>query len=218
MKIISKFRDYYDPIAHTYGGGDPKIRYERLKIKNTGPFEFPSIAEPLSIRFNRELSNKYHSRLLIVGERVYSVFYASPVGLHADCFLPDTEHEIIVKGTTPAWKKESGKFYYKSPHAIELCKLVGQPVFWFIQRYDGKGKHFVEVVGENCWDKPIAPQLHKIKNFAKLYPADQIYQDLSYVLGNLMHTPPDDNPPVQVDEKVRFQKKGFGSKTSFRGK
>ena len=32
MRIISKFRDYYDSIAHIYGGGDPKIVYVRDDI------------------------------------------------------------------------------------------------------------------------------------------------------------------------------------------
>ena len=33
MKIISKFKDYYDHVAYMYGGGDPKIIYDRKPIK-----------------------------------------------------------------------------------------------------------------------------------------------------------------------------------------
>src|SRR5579859_3637473 len=29
MKIISGWKDYYDHVAHQFGGGDPKVRYER---------------------------------------------------------------------------------------------------------------------------------------------------------------------------------------------
>ena len=32
MKIISKFKDYYDFIGRKYGGGDPKVVYKRREI------------------------------------------------------------------------------------------------------------------------------------------------------------------------------------------
>jgi len=32
MKIISKYKDYYDYVAHQYGGGDEKIVYVRNGI------------------------------------------------------------------------------------------------------------------------------------------------------------------------------------------
>ena len=76
MKIISKFKDYYDSVAWTYGGGDPKIRYERLEIKNTGPFTMRLPFTPLRHKwqYDYELRNKYFEQDLIVGRRLYTVF------------------------------------------------------------------------------------------------------------------------------------------------
>ena len=217
MKIISKFRDYYDPIAHTYGGGDPKIVWVRREIENTGPFKMRLPFAPLrdKWKYSRLLHGKYYERSLIVGDRIYSVF-SEIIGNH-EWFLPGADHEIVTHRESLRWlreHKEKELHYIEADEAIELCKLVGQPVFWL--GYDLLGTQKNE--RPNIRVSKEVPILAKIHNFAKLYPADQIYQDLSYALGNLMHTPPDDNPPVQVDEKVRFQKKGFDSKTSFRGK
>lgn len=232
MKIISKFTDYYDKVAWTYGGGDPKIRYERrdfeseergrwLSSRIAMKIRFREIEAPLSVRYHRKMHNRYYERLLIVGERVYTIFQASSTFYpHQDYFLPDETHEIVMDDRQHLrdWKKDGPSIlYHKSPYAVELCKLVGQPVFWIAYQYYPKAKwidhqnHFIEIAKE-------IPRLCEIKNFAKFYPPDQIYQDLSYVIGNLMHEPPDANPPVQVEEKVRLVKKGFDLKTSFRGK
>jgi len=212
--VISKFTDYYDQVAHTYGK-DPLIRYERLEIKNTGPFEFRSLMAP----FGTFRSSDYGKRPLIVGERVYTVFYKLqeyPIKY----FLADASHEMFDKPSHVRRHYRNEPYYFKSSYAIELCRLIGQPVFWIEnswyefdkdRKIKGRGEHFIKVSRN-------PPILCEIANFAKLYPADQIYQDLSHVMGNLMHNPPDDNPPVQVDEKVRWAKKGFDAKTSFRGK
>ena len=222
MKIISPFNDYYDSVAWTWGGGDPKIRYERRDFDSDMKIKHREIEAPLSVRFHRDMHNSYAERLVIVGERVYTIFRTYDDYLRGlpKYFLPDAMHEIITKDRKHLrdWKKEGPRIlYHKSPHAIELCKRVGQPVFWIASQYYPKAKwidkedHFIEIAKD-------IPRLSEIKNFARSYPADQIYQDLSYGLGNLMHTPPDHNPPVQVEEKVRIEKKGFDRKTSFRGK
>ena len=227
MKIISKFKDYYDNVAWTWGGGDPKIRYERRDLPESLKIEYRDIMAPISVKYHRDMHNRYDQRILIVGERVYTVFSMS-FEQRVSCdnygptkyFLPDETHEIITKDRRHLrdWKKDGPRIlYHKSPLAIELCKRVGQPVFWIGHQYYPKAKwidrenHFIEIGG-------AIPRLCEIRNFAKFYPPDQIYQDLSYVIGNLMHEPPDDNPPVQVGEKIRLEKHGFDPKTSFRGK
>ena len=146
-----------------------------------------------------------------------------PYKEYPQLFLPDETHEIITsdKRYVRDWKKSGPSILYdKSPHAIALCRLVGQPVFWIadqhyanpkLSKWEDRQKHYI-TIGKDV------PRLCEIRNFAKFYPANEIYQDLSYVLGNLMHDPPDANPPVQVGEAVRWVKKGFDSKTSFRGK
>ena len=221
MKIISKFTDYYDQVAHTYGGGDPKIRWERREIQNAGPFKLRLPFTPLGDkwRYSNTLRSKYYERSLIVGRRLYTVFseYENYLVGNPQWFLPEADHEIATAKETIWWLQEhKGKelLYTELDAAIDLCRLVGQPVFWL--EYD--------ILGTRKNTKPnvrvfhAVPILARIKGFTKHYPANAIYQDLSYVLGNLMYDPPDANPPVQVEEKVRWVKKGVDSKTSFRGK
>jgi len=220
MKIISKFKDYYDSVAWTYGGGDPKIRYERHEIENVGPFKMRLPFAPLRDKWQYStLRHSYWERNLIVGDRLYAVFseYLPCLVGNQNWFLPDAEHEIVRRKETLGWLREHKGMeihYIETNKAIDLCRLVGQPVLWL--DYDQLGTRKNEP--PNVTVLREVPCLCEIRNFAKFYPADQIYQDLSYVLGNLMHEPPDDNPPVQVEEKVRFLKKGFDAKTSFRGK
>jgi len=218
MKIISKFKDYYDSVAWTWGGGDPKTRYERRDLPESLKIEYRDIMQAMNIY--GKLHNKYDTHTLIVGERVYTVFSMSATLGPTKYFIPDETHEIMTASVRPGWVRDfaKGSVYYKSSYVVELCKRVGQPVFWIAHQYytgghkwSVKSQHFIEIA------KKI-PRLCEIRNFAKFYPADQIYQDLSYVIGNLMHEPPDDNPPVQVEEKIRLEKHGFDPKTSFRGK
>jgi hypothetical protein len=212
MKIISRFKDYYDQVAWTYGGGDPKIRYERRNINKPETFEVPDGAKPLlnPLWRSNKFAHMYSRDILVVGTRIYCIFsalYEYPVKY----FLPDPTHELIAKnpGVLREWKKKGDKILYnETPYAIELCRRVGQPVFWVRSAWPSE-KGFE--AGKSI------PHLCKIRNFARFYSADQIYQDLAYVIGNLMHNPPDAAPPVQVDENVRLQKKGFDLKTSFRG-
>lgn len=214
MKIISKFTDYYDNVAWTYGGGDPKIRYERRNLEDVGPFKMDLPLAPLRDKWQYScLRDDYLHRSLIVGNRIYAIFSAD----NQHWFLPDLEHEIVTQNPPFHWREEyKGKelYYVKTDKAIDLCRLVAQPVFWL--DYDILGRRKNEP--PNITVLSEVPRLCEIHNFAKFYPPDQIYQDLSYVIGNLMHNPPDDNPPVQVDEKIRLQKKGFDLKISFRGK
>lgn len=107
MKIISKFTDYYDKVAWTYGGGDPKIRYERHDLPEILKIEHPSVMASMSLY--GKLHNKYDTRTLIVGERVYTIFSlcirerSRGDGSYApiELFLPDAEHEISTSNTRP---------------------------------------------------------------------------------------------------------------------
>ena len=42
MKIKSTFKDYYDHVAHIYGGGDPKCVYVRMPFEGKLTFQMKS--------------------------------------------------------------------------------------------------------------------------------------------------------------------------------
>ena len=66
--------------------------------------------------------------------------------------------------------------------------------------------------GRFTTDSPI---LGDIPNFVSMYPAEQIYQDISYFFLNQVNGSPDIDPPVVLDDKFKIEYHGF-DKVSFR--
>lgn len=86
MKIISRFKDYYDHVAHQFGGGDPKVVYYRDHVipdivldgmpresfKDVNGFHTPEIPEDVYIRHAGIPEVQLHEfRALIVMDRVF---------------------------------------------------------------------------------------------------------------------------------------------------
>lgn len=96
MKIISKWRDYYDHVAHMYGGGDPKVIYNRDyvvpdRISNGERYEatldIPSKVWTPSLPSSLEVSDpgsssvqKIEFNALIVMEHLFILERQSDVG------------------------------------------------------------------------------------------------------------------------------------------
>ena len=125
MKIISKFKDYYDSVAWTYGGGDPKIRYERREIEESvGPFK---MRLPLALlhdkwRYSR-WRNEYLHRSLVVGDRIYAIF--SRIQGPYFWFLPDEHHEIVTQKMPTYWRKEHKGGSFTTSKQTRLSSYVG---------------------------------------------------------------------------------------------
>lgn len=95
MKIISKWRDYYDHVAHMYGGGDPKVIYERdyvvpdiesfgskheetLLVKGVWSPSIPHAMDLISA--GRAPVQKIEFNALVVMDRVFIIERQSDVG------------------------------------------------------------------------------------------------------------------------------------------
>jgi hypothetical protein len=99
---------------------------------------------------------------------------------------------------------------YTDSQLIELSRLVGAPVFVIDgYRWDWKSKKMILAVDAEI---PILAEL----GLPAIYKAEQLYQDLSYFMGNLMQPSPDLQPPVEVGDKDRIVQHGFDLKRSFR--
>ncbi len=93
-----------------------------------------------------------------------------------------------------------------SKNILELTKKVGTPVY------------LIEM--SSCYKKEVYIQ-SEIPNLGELgvasfYPAEQLYQDLAYFIGNTMKDSPDTAGPVVIDDLTRLQQYGFDKKVSFR--
>lgn len=216
MIIQSKFKDYYDHVAHAYGGGDPKIVYRRDRLQPLRFVpgfhfrEFVATSFPASPELVQHVN--YLTRLEVEG-RLLCV-----AGKYFRC--SGSKNFVVQDPSTQAvapsrkFRMPRGKvFQYGKLDAelVQLSRAVGAPVF-VIERYS-----YIDSNYDTCGllIQPDIPKLGEI-GLAAYYPAEQLYQDLSYLMGNLMHDCPDLKPPSSVSDKDKIVQHGFDVKQSFR--
>jgi hypothetical protein len=216
MKIFSKFKDYYDHISHIWGE-DSRVVYERhllndfsqiyfnddSKIEKEGDFD-------LDLRISIHRLHDYDFRWLIVCGKRFLLFRTSkyPKTQIWTAYKNSTEVEKylnLLKGKRSRWEvnpKKTPEYYMGefSQKNLDFCIKHKSPV----------------VVIENDRFTTDSPILGDIPNFVSMYPADQIYQDISYFMLNQINGSPDIDPPVVLDDKFKIEYAGFDKKYSFR--
>jgi hypothetical protein len=216
VKILSPFRDYYDHIAHMYGGGDPKIVYKRTSF----PLDVCNLVTAYEVPLTPNIQ-PYHSKyqfknLCVMGYRYMLVqsliqgisdgpwLILSPkhhpelyryLNIRRPRFLRDQDEYDLVK-------KYQGQTL--SEGLIQLCKRLQSPVF----SYRSPHYHTVEL------DRYV-PNLGEC-GLASTYQPAQLYQDLAYFMGNTLRDSPDLAPPTELSDKERIVQHGFDLKQSFR--
>lgn len=212
MKIISKFRDYYDFYSTNFGGPDPKIVYERHLLNDTS-FSFFENGNTISkddldadLRYSTSTCYDYDFRWLIVCGKRFLLFRKSeyPKTQIWTAYKNSSEVEKYLnlgKGKRRAWKYFSPEYYMGefSQKNLNFCIKHKSPI--------------IVVDGRFTTDSPI---LGDIINFVSTYPAEQIYQDISYFMLNQINGSPDIDPPVVLDDKFKIEYAGFDLKQSFR--
>lgn len=216
MKIISKFKDYYDYVAGKYGGGDPLVRYERkdllnneYEVKGRLPFKYSykltlktdEPAFPLLIVMN----NAYP----IVNDKVY-VFDDEDTNrkLFQNAHITYSETFNLSKNKEVRYqqKLEILKNRFKNK-TTGFCKAVGQPVFLLGHSENIGSRNYFSVFNK-------IPNLGEL-GFASIIPPEQLYQELAFFIGNILKTT---EPIIEVSNKDKILQAGFDLKTSFRGK
>lgn len=214
MKIQSQFKDYYDYVAHMYGGGDPAILYLRTRITPVKDMGHGTIFEPSKTVMIDELysevyyaHNAYDSEfdyksLVICGK---SYLLRSEKYKNKFIVMRDRDVPIIEKRRHCSFLSEPRKcFGVKSKKLDAVSKEIGQPIFIISHMY----RNYIEV------DSRI-PILNEM-NVASFYDAHQIYQDISHYICNVIRTSPDVTPPTVVSNEDRIVQYGFDLKQSFR--
>ena len=213
MRIISKFKDYYDFIADINGGGDPKIVY----VRNRAERQYCADKfDSYRLRVIRDINLKdgYSAKGLSIAGVFYVVIRSYTVDLPTGHY-EYTPWRIYQKGESRLldiltsgrrlWSTDSEvKYAHGMPGAdlLAISKFLKTPVFTFHPN------------GQVEKDVPILKDL----GLPSVIPPDQMYQNLSYFVGNLMQNSPDLTPtpnPGQTD-KERALSHGFDAKISFR--
>lgn len=218
MKIQSQFVDYYDHVAHQYGGGDPSCLYLRKRlvdrvgkdgesygglviISQNGIVRLPYINNVnLNFRYKwLSVCAKYYLLIQTFGEnRSPSPWKIIDKALHAE-----------------AWKSLTGRWNHSpevlkcvgvfSESLLEISRKVNAPVFTFDTVFSS---YEIHVDGE-------IPILGDIGLPSKIN-SQQLYQDIAYFLGNIMKLSPDMMPATSMTDKEKVLQHGFDKKVSFR--
>lgn len=217
MKIKSSFKDYYDYVAHMYGGGDPKIFYMREKITDTrhaiqGRVNWCAHI-PIGIPFS-EFS------WLVVNGAIYTLLsIVDPVtGIRrAPKFFTRENFEDYVREVKPS------RYYFnyyksdncwqqgvKSSAATLLSRRLNQPVFIV--------KSFVVDYKNNTSTFEVDSKIPILCDygFHKYFNPEQLYQEIAYYISNQMHESPDLVVHDNMSDTEKVVQHGFDLKSSFR--
>ena len=220
MQIKSPFKDYYDYVAHQYGGGDPKVVYVRNRLTplydncDVGLAVNHDGIKPLPYRSVSPSHHNFQFSWLVVAGKYYLLVR------HADHYpswqIVDEETCLAAFG-----RKSDRKWWVQSyevkdlvgvdggPSLVSLSAKLNAPVFviWHIQHTSSNTQSIS--IGGNI---PILGEL----GMPKIISPEQLYQDIAYFIGNTMHGSPDIDTPVKIDDKDRIVQHGFDLKQSFR--
>lgn len=217
MQIKSNFKDYYDHVSHIYGGGDPKCLYVRTRVAErevrfgtlyAGSLDIKQqdIVKLPAIDYHRiTYSFKW---LAVCGK--YFLLIANQAAVYNpdwDIYTPE-KYPDVATAISGRWSGQQavvdaiGNF---SVPLLELSRKVNAPVFTFDSNYRSD---VITVDGEI----PVLGNL----GFASIIDAQQIYQELSYFVGNVIKTSPDLAPVSMMTNNEKISQYGFDVRKSFR--
>jgi hypothetical protein len=219
MKIISKFKDYYDHISHIYGA-DPKIVYERPTFIRPEGGEYNIIFVELNgvfpIHLTYDGNDPYDYELLVICGRPFLVRQKK-----CDFKKPNENRPKEAMASNDAYLALTRKFLMREfqrdffedgdySMLIELAHRLRQPVFLVkgIQSQRNEQKCYFSVQNK----VPVLADL----GVPKLLEATRLYQDIAYFISNVINPSPDLDPPVKFSDSERLQQHGFDKKLSFR--
>lgn len=222
MKIKSRFKDYYDYVAHAYGGGDERVTYVREPLKDEQleilsddrvDFDCPGLSE-----------TKSRVKYLVINGLVYVLLATIEDGVVTGPYKLYTEENFkdkldilsvryrwspfnIKPGTPEYWARF---FARENNAALAISKFIQQPVF-LINSY---GYDYVLKKRRVVIDKNI-PVLSDYGIPHYIQP-EQLYQDIAYFVSNKMVTSPDLEVHDNMTDKEKIVQHGFDLKQSFR--
>lgn len=247
MRIVSKFRDYYDYVEFLYSkeGGDESNRYERdkcfvdqpltestyptnnsliVEVQNHG-FPLPRFNSLTSYNGSNLLSWKqfpWRFRWLSVCGCLYLLVKEVPLG-HPFEHISDPTHSFhVIPRDHPSWDYIRPGFSWNLP-------LLNKNRLSYEEVVNREVKTLVDV------SKRIQKPVFVIRESGSSRLLIEVETPCLRELGiqkivkaeqmyqrismfmNTLKDNPDSSPPIQVEEGQRFSQKGFDSKLSFRG-
>ena len=222
MRIISKFRDYYDHVGEIYGK-DPMIIYDRRPLSRSSHLMNDIISiewDDESLKMPQIYIDKEHNSLsfkwIILAGKYYMIWNDSRESNSFKVYLKG-ESEYLDNFLKPKYysRKRPEKIYTGFFHhsLVEISRLIKSPVFLIdsIQRNTARSDKVIIKINSRI---PVLSDY----GFSRIISPFDAFHDIEYFLSNVMQISPDAAPPVEIEDKYRIQQHGFDLKTSFRGK
>jgi hypothetical protein len=230
MKIVSKYRDYYDAQAYMYGIDD-HIVYARGDLTQKeqsfqGEWSHPDyeIVMPKGLGHVASHASSLRSlmsdNILVICGKAYSLIDVTPKDewkRKLEVFHPERHAKQLEEWQKQRWNPKwlgldreeaitPTRERPQSPFLIEVSRQIEQPVFIIKSTRNG----ILHLEGQY---KPLSEMA-----VAPWYPMEQIFQDLSYFITNQVNSSPDMMPalkPPQTD-KEKLLAHGMDARFSFR--
>ena len=208
MKIVSPFKDYYDYLAGIYGV-DERIVYLRNSVKTN------YVMSKERFIFDFSFADKFAKQYLVVNGRRYLFIDISKCHFDKPHWVMFNYEQAIQESKASfSYGRWSGQAHtytqgYTCEELIDISRKVGSPIFSVI------GSDWIRHKGYQLHIEGNAPRLIEY-GFAKIIPAEQLYQELEYFLSNVLNESPDIKPPVTISNEDMIESKGFDKKISFR--
>lgn len=230
MKILSKFKDYYDYVEYLYSqeGGDPANTYARRDVEGRDEYSDkyfsigvkggipakPSPKDGIFWKRNPDVFPWSYKWCSVCGKLYLLVAEEPGVCLPKYKLITEAHPSLdLVYSRSPGvWFKEPDiKDLIGVPNSacVEVSKKLQIPVFTLGGNYRGLEPSHITL-------NRTVPNLGEL-GFASLFTAEQMYQDIAMFLTSLRDNP-DSLPPVDISDNDRLTQKGFDAKISFRGK
>ena len=226
MRIFSPFKDYYDFVAHLYGGGDPRVVYARKRLsEEQTSVKLPPVPRDKGFDIiyegvdDENVPTQDWAHLIVAG-KMYLLTRPSVLNRQGErdylykVKSPEEAEDTIDQSLRRhrwgrarlAMKYHPDRFGTYQPFLVDFCRLVGAPVF-IVRQENWKRRHLT------IYDS--IPNLGDL-GMASLVPAEQMYQEIAYFMGNTINPSPDIKPPVEVSNNNKILSAGFDLRTSFR--
>lgn len=222
MKIKSRFKDYYDYVAHQYGGGDERIVYNREPLTDEQTVVQVETSRRLPVRYEfytpirLDVLGCYRKYLAINGRYYMLIATRNEKGLVGPYQLWTEENfghrlnEVFKPSRydSKVYKEWALGFGVESEAVVNISRQIKQPVFLI--------DHFNGAVGTKSVyiDRNIPILEHYGINHH--IPPEQMYQEIAYYVSNKMVSSPDLVVHDNMTDQEKILQHGFDFKQSFR--
>ena len=227
MKVISKFKDYYDSVSHQYL--DKEILYLRetriMEISRKTADTLPAVHYDGYVRYeNLRLQRDFLVNASIIGfcGKLYPFVSVKVMSTEQTHYLYDIESfQQFAKEYGMKLKEERGRWRWRS---YDFCYMSDYVRFFNnIEKYENLSKFFVDyqvpcfkysMVSGRTYKLTLNPPL-KPYGFMKVKDPFSAHQELYQFVSGYLNQPT--QPMVQISDKDKIHKHGF-DKWSFRQK